>query len=292
MSDIQPDDIFGGAAHRVDARLLAVRRGQPIKDYGALFPGGRLWLTILIVSYVELAVVEGSGIEAWQPVTGYLWLQLYVGLIPTVWRWMRPATRHEVDAERRAAEAPNADEAPGVGARSHRAQPLDEDDKPIEKAPAAWVDELTPEREKTLDLPQTIMRIILTPALWIAAIVPLQLGLDIVVWARQHWQIALPVSLALLVASWFVYQRLRPHRPRAPEMPESAGEASPHEAVANAGFGEDVLRGGGLGLDALAQLADQHAQVGQVVGVGRAPDGDQQLAVGQHLAVPLGEPGQ
>ena len=66
----------------------------------------------------------------------------------------------------------------------------------------------------------------------------------------------------------------------------------PHEAVADAGFGEDVLWRGGLGLDALAQLADQHPQVGQVVGVGRSPDGGQLVAMGQHLAVTLGEPGQ
>jgi hypothetical protein len=237
MSDIEPDDLFGGAFRAVDRRLLAVRRGQPIKDYGALFPGGRLWLTILIVSYVELAVVEGSGVEAWQAVTGYLWLQLYVGLIPTVWRWMRPATRHEVDAERRAASGTHEDEAPDAGARSHGAHPLDEDGKPIGATPEAWVDELTPEREKKLDPLQTIMRIILTPALWIAAIVPLQLGLNIVVWAREHWQISLPVSVALAVASGFAYQKLRPRRRRAPEMPERTGESSPHEAVADAGLG-------------------------------------------------------
>ena len=275
MSDIQPDDIFGGAAHPVDHRLLAVRRGQPVKDYGALFPAGRLWLTILIVSYVELAVVEGSGIEAWQPVTGYLWLQLYVGLIPTVWRWMRPATRHEADAERRAARGSREDEAPRATARSHGAQPLDEDGRPIEKAPAAWVDELTPERPTKLDVPQTLMRIILTPCLWIGAIVPLQLGLNIVVWSREHWQIALPVSVALVVASWFAYQTFRPRRPRAPEMPASTGEASTHEAVADAGLGEDVPGRGRLGLDALAQLPDQDAQVGQIVRVGGPPDGGQ-----------------
>lgn len=275
MSEIQPDDIFGRVAHPVDRRLLAVRRGQPVKDYGALFPGGQLWLTILIVSYVELAVVDASGVAAWQPVTGYLWLQLYVGLIPTVWRWMRPATRHEADAERRASRGSDADEAPRATARSHGARPLDEDDKPIEKAPAAWVDELTPERPAKFDLPLTLMRIILTPCLWIGAIVPLQLGLNIVVWAREHWQIALPVSVALAVAGWFAYQKFRPHRPRAPEMPASTGDASTHEAVADAGLREDVLGRGGLGLDPLAQLPDQDAQVGQVVGMGRAPDGGQ-----------------
>ena len=208
MSDIEPDDLFGGVARDVDRRQLAVRRGQPMKDYGALFPAGRLWLTILLVSYVELAVVEGSGVTAWQPVTGYLWLQLYVGLIPTVWRWMRPATQHEVNAERRAEEATEA-ELIDAAKRSLGAVPLDEDDKPIE-APAAWVDELTPEHAKKLDPFQTIMRIILTPALWIAAIVPLQLGLDIAVWARQHWQVALPVGAAVAVAAWFAYRKLRP----------------------------------------------------------------------------------
>ena len=222
MSEIQPDDIFGSVAHTVDQRLLAVRRGQPVKDYGALFPAGRLWLTILIVSYVELAVVDASGVAAWQPVTGYLWLQLYVGLIPTVWRWMRPATWHEVDAERRAARESEPDATPEVGARrSHGAQALDEDDRPIEKAPVAWVDELTPERPRKLDVPQTLLRIIMTPCLWIAAIVPLQLGLNIVVWGREHWQIALPASVALAVAAGFAYQKLRPHRVRAPEMPQS-----------------------------------------------------------------------
>lgn len=262
MSDIEPDDLFGGAFRAVDPRLLAVRRGQPIKDYGALFPGGRLWLTILIVSYVELAVVEGSGIDAWQPVTGYLWLQLYVGLIPTVWRWMRPATRHEVDAERRAARGSHEVETPDAGARSHGAQPLDEDGNPIEAAPAAWVDELTPEREKKLDPFQTIMRIILTPALWIAAIVPLQLGLDIVVWGREHWRLALPAAAALSVAAWFAYQQLRPLFAPAPEPPRPTALSSPHETVADAGLGEDVPGRGRLGLDALAQLPDQDAQVG------------------------------
>ena len=261
MSDIQPDDIFGSVAHTVDQRLLAVRRGQPVKDYGALFPSGRLWLTILIVSYIELAVVDASGVAAWQPVTGYLWLQLYVGLIPTVWRWMRPATWHEVDAERRAARGSREGEAPRPAARSHGAKPLDADGRPVEATPEAWVDELTPERPAKLDVPQMLMRIIMTPCLWIGAIVPLQLGLNIVVWGREHWQIALPVSVALAVAAWFTYQKLRPHRVRAPEMPQS-GEASPHEAVADAGLGEDVLGRGRLGLDALAQLPNQDAQVG------------------------------
>jgi hypothetical protein len=260
MSDIEPGELFGGAFRAVDRRLLAVRRGQPIKDYGALFPGGRLWLTILIVSYVELAVVEGSGIEAWQPVTGYLWLQLYVGLIPTVWRWMRPATRHEVDAERRAASGAHEDEAPAAGARPHGAHPLEEDGKPTGATPEAWIDELTPERQKKLDPLQTIMRIILTPALWIAAIVPLQAGLDLVAWARQHWRIALPAGAALAVAAWFAYQKLRPLFAPAPETPEPG--ASPHEAVADAGLGEDAPGRGRLGFDALTQLPDQDAQVG------------------------------
>jgi hypothetical protein len=216
MTEIEPDDLFGSAAHAVDQRLLAVRRGQPVKDYGALFPPGRLWITILIVSYLELAVVDASGVEAWQPITGYLWLQLYVGLIPTVWRWMRPATRHEADAARRAASESAGGETPAAGEGSHGAEPLDEAGKRSDDAPQAWVDELTPERRKKLDLPQTLLRIILTPCLWIGAIVPLQLGLDIAVWAREHWPIALPAGAALALATWLAYRKVRPHPVRAP----------------------------------------------------------------------------
>lgn len=260
MSEIEPDDIFGSVAHAADQRLLAVRRGQPIKELGALFPHGRLWHTILLVSYLELMVVEASGVAAWQPITGYLWLQLYVGLIPTIWRWMRPATQHEVDAERRA-RGSQAREAAEADERSPDDDPPDEDRK-RDAAPAAWVDELTPEPARKTDIAQTLFRIFIMPVLWIGAIIPLQLGLDIAVWAREHWRIALPVCVALALAAGFAYQTFRPHRRRASALAEPTEEASPHEAVADAGLGEDVPGGGGLGLDPLTKLPDQDAQVG------------------------------
>jgi hypothetical protein len=220
MSEIEPEDMFGGLAHAADQRLLAVRRGQPIKDLGALFPGGRLWHTILIVSYLELAVVEASGVAAWQPITGYLWLQLYVGLIPTIWRWMRPATQHQVDAERRAAREAEAAEAKN---RSPDDEPLDDEDrKQIDAAPEAWVDELTPEPTRKTDIAQTVFRILIMPVLWIAAIIPLQLGLNIAVWGREHWMIAVPVCAALALAGWFAYQKLRPLLAPAPAPAERA----------------------------------------------------------------------
>jgi hypothetical protein len=261
MSEIEPDDLFGSVAHAADQRLLAVRRGQPIKELGALFPHGRLWHTILLVSYLELMVVEASGVAAWQPITGYLWLQLYVGLIPTIWRWMRPATQHEVDAERRAARESQAREAAGADERSRDDDPPDEDRK-RDAAPEAWVDELTPEPARKTDIAQTVFRILIMPVLWIAAIIPLQLGLNIAVWGREHWQIALPVCAAVALAAGFAYQRFRPRRARASALAESTQDASPHEAVADPGFGEDVPGGGGLGLDPLAKLPNQDAQVG------------------------------
>ncbi len=52
------------------------------------------------------------------------------------------------------------------------------------------------------------------------------------------------------------------------------------------------MRRGGFGFDLLAQLADQHAQIGQIVDVRRAPDGGEQLAVGEHPAVAFGQPRQ
>jgi hypothetical protein len=262
MSEIEPDDLFGSVAYAADQRLLAVRRGRPIKELGALFPGGRLWHTILIVSYLELMMVEASGVAAWQPITGYLWLQLYVGLIPTIWRWMRPATQHQVNAERRAARASQAREAAAEAAeRSADDDPADEDRKPDAPPPAAWVDELTPEPDRKPDIAQTLLRMFIMPVFWIGAIIPLQLGLDIAVWGRQHWQIALPVCAALAAAAWFAYQKLRPLLSPAPaKASRTAGSA--HEAVADAGLGEDVPGGGGLGLDPLTKLPDQDAQVG------------------------------
>jgi hypothetical protein len=255
MSEIEPDDLFGSVAHAADQRLLAVRRGRPLKELGALFPGGRLWHTILVVSYLELMVVEASGVAAWQPITGYLWLQLYVGLIPTIWRWMRPATQHQVDAERRAARESQAKD------RSADDDPLDDDGKP-DAPPEAWVDELTPEPTKKPDIAQTLFRIFIMPVLWIVAIIPLQLGLNIAVWGRERWQISLPVCAVLALAAWFAYQKFRPHRPRATALAEPTSDASPHEAVADTGLGEDVPGGGGLGLDPLTKLPDQDAQVG------------------------------
>ncbi len=231
MSEIEPDDLFGSVAHAADQRLLAVRRGQPIKELGALFPHGRLWHTILLVSYLELAVVEASGVAAWQPITGYLWLQLYVGLIPTIWRWMRPATQHQVNAERRAAMESQAREAAEADERSHDDDPADEDGK-RDAPPEAWVDELTPEPESKTDIPMTVFRILIMPVLWIAAIIPLQLGLNIAIWARERWQITLPVIAALALAAWFAYQKLRPLLSRAlapaedPKL-QSTSEASP-----------------------------------------------------------------
>ena len=56
------------------------------------------------------------------------------------------------------------------------------------------------------------------------------------------------------------------------------------QAVADAGFGGDQARGGGVGLQLLAELAHEDAQVLHVLGVGRAPDGRQELLVGDDLA--------
>jgi hypothetical protein len=279
MSEIEPGDLFGGLAHAADERLLAVRRGRPVKELGALFPGGRLWHTILIVSYLELMVVEASGVAAWQPITGYLWLQLYVGLIPTIWRWMRPATQHQVDAERRIEKATlNAPRSKAAGDDDDPpgAELTDEERQRIEATPDAWEDELTPEPTKKPDTARTVFQIVIMPVLWIGAIVPLQLGLNIAVWGREHWQIALPAGAALAIAGWFAYRGLRKLYAPAPEEPapeKSASEKpvaakpapkrrSAHKAVADAGLGEDVPGGGRLGLDPLAKLPDQDAEVG------------------------------
>lgn len=281
MSEIEPGDLFGGLAHAADERQLAVRRGRPLQELGALFPGGRLWHTILVVSYLELMVVEASGVAAWQPITGYLWLQLYVGLIPTIWRWMRPATQHQVDAERRAAQEAEAQEKAETKGRSDDDDDdagLDDDDdsKPDAPPPEAWEDELTPEPTKKPDTARKAFQVFIMPICWIGAIVPLQLGLDIAVWGREHWMIALPAAAALGVAGWFAYRGLRklytpePEEP-APEKPalEKPVPAKPartrrsaHKAVADPGLGEDVPGGGGLGLDPLPKLPDQDAKVG------------------------------
>ncbi len=55
-------------------------------------------------------------------------------------------------------------------------------------------------------------------------------------------------------------------------------------AVAHARLGAHDLRFGGVAFDLLPELADEDAQVVQVVGVGGAPDGGQQRAVGDDTA--------
>ncbi len=163
-------------------------------------------------------VVEASGVCGGDgsAITGYLWLQLYVGLIPTIWRWMRPATQHQVNAERRAARASQAREAAAEAAERSRDDDPPDEDRKRDAAPAAWVDELTPEPARKTDIAQTVFRILIMPVLWIAAIIPLQLGLNIAVWGREHWQIALPACAALAAAAWFAYQKLRPLLSPAP----------------------------------------------------------------------------
>ena len=76
-----------------ESRDLAARRGRPISEYGALFPNGALWHWIIGVCYAALVVLEAIGNETWRmAATPYLDIGLWVGLIATVWRGLRPRT--------------------------------------------------------------------------------------------------------------------------------------------------------------------------------------------------------
>jgi hypothetical protein len=189
-----------------DSQGLAARRGRPISEYGGLFPGGRLWLSILGVSYAGLVALEAIGNEAWRvAATPYLDIGLCVGLVPSIWRVTRPATRHEENAEMREAAAALADAPVDLIAESGLA---DEDGKLIDEPPPAWVDELTPERT-TFDLGQAIWRGIATAALSFAAWIGLLIGLAAIDWARGHWLVTAAIAAALAGVVWMVWRSAR-----------------------------------------------------------------------------------
>lgn len=166
-----------------ESRDLAARRGRPLTEYGALFPGGRLWLSILWVAYGALAVLETIGNETWRvEATPYLDIALFIGLVPTIWRATRPKTQHEQNAEMRATVA-SLHGTPVEQDMLADAGLLDENGKLIDDAPPAWLDELTPERSKS-GAGDLILRAISTGALVMLAWVGLLIGLAIIDWAR------------------------------------------------------------------------------------------------------------
>ena len=62
-----------------------------------------------------------------------------------------------------------------------------------------------------------------------------------------------------------------------------------HEAIANPGFGENVLRMSGVSFNFLAQLPDKNTQVFGLFSVVAAPDGSQQRAMRDDFTVMLKE---
>ena len=63
-----------------------------------------------------------------------------------------------------------------------------------------------------------------------------------------------------------------------------AGFLAEPEAVADAGFGEEVAGWGGVGFEFVAQVAHVDAQVVAAFGVAGAPDGAQELRGSHHAA--------
>jgi hypothetical protein len=164
-----------------DSQDLASRRGRPLGDYGALFPDGRLWLWLLGVAYAGLAALEAIGNEAWRAAaTPWLDIGLFVGLVATICRAMRPATQHKRNAEMREAAATLADAPSDLIAESGLA---DTDGKLDDDTPPAWLDELTPERT-SFDLGQALLRGLATAALSFAAWIALLMGLAAIDWMR------------------------------------------------------------------------------------------------------------
>jgi hypothetical protein len=191
-------------------RDLATRRGRPVSEYGALFPGGRVWHWIVGVSYAGLVALEAIGNEVWRvAATPYLDIALFVGLVATVWRETRPPTRHERNAKMRANLA-RLNNTPVELAVAARYGLLDEKGELIDDTPPAWVDELTPERT-TFDAGKFIVRVALTPALALMVWVVLLVGLAAVRQARDHWLIAAPVMVALVGLIWFSSRTRRAH---------------------------------------------------------------------------------
>src|ERR1044072_9840108 len=56
------------------------------------------------------------------------------------------------------------------------------------------------------------------------------------------------------------------------------------EAITDPGFGQNVLRRGGIRLDLFSELADEDSQVFGLLDVVAAPDGRKQRPVSQHFA--------
>jgi hypothetical protein len=184
-----------------DSHDLAARRGRPISEYGALFPGGMLWHWVLGLAYAGLVALEAIGNEGWRvAATPYLDIGLLAGLAPTLWRATRPSTRHEQNAEMREAMG-ELKGAPLDPAEAADAGLTDEDGELMDDTPPEWLDELTPERQ-TFRLGDVILRVISTTALTLAAWIALLIGLAAVDWARDHWLVALPVAAALALAVW------------------------------------------------------------------------------------------
>ena len=77
----------------------------------------------------------------------------------------------------------------------------------VDDTPPAWLDELTPERERR-DVSGLILRTLMTTALAFAAWVGLLAGLAAVDWARDHWLIALPVAVALIAIVWLIARQM------------------------------------------------------------------------------------
>jgi hypothetical protein len=187
---------------------LASRRGRPVAELGALFPDARLWRWLVVASYAGLVALEAIGDQAWRvAATPYLDIALFVGLLATVWRALRPRTRHEKNAEMRAALA-SLRAAPVDPAVADRYGLMDESGKLIDDTPPAWADELTPE-PATLNPWRLIARAALTPALALLVWVVLLIGLAAVDQARAHWPIAVAVVAAVAGAIWLL-SRTRP----------------------------------------------------------------------------------
>ena len=193
-----------------DSRDLASRRGRPISEYGALFPGGQAWRWILGAAYAGLVALEAIGNERWRvAATPYLDIALFIGLIPTLWRVTRVSAEHERNAQMRAAVA-GVKDTPASHDLLADAGLLDEHGDFADETPPAWLDELTPERPPASGLLRLTLRAILTAALAIVVWVVLLIGLAAVDWARAHWLIAALTAAALagLVGwSWLTGRR-------------------------------------------------------------------------------------
>src|SRR6266542_251093 len=90
------------------------------------------------------------------------------------------------------------------------------------------------------------------------------------------------MALRWLVIPW--PRRIRYSPPRRNACTGSIERSIRRDPIANAGLGLDEARIGLVVLELAAQLPDEHAQILQVLGMCRSPDGGQDLSMGEDPA--------